>query len=281
MKLSTPLLLLAGASTCVSAQWTDYLNKILNTGGEKQVPLKNMEPEDHVEDREVLIARRVRSVTSENWLSLVQPSSAITEQEQKESAAAAEAVATTATPTEWYYYFTSSVVNGTKNVTYWDGVFNDTVYTFAKDLDVNFGKVDCATEASKDLCRDFYITSQIKIPQFYHLVAYPDRSVEIRELPWNITTIGVKDQVNHYTQFHYNEEWKKVDAWTGVFNPVNGTFKDVRPYAGIALTYYESMPQWVPMLLISVVGRTIMTRVSRRTTEPTRAGTQPIPQATS
>jgi len=121
MKLSTPLLLLAGASTCVSAQWSDYLNKILKTG-EKQVPLKKTEPEGHVEDREILIARRVRNVTSENWLSLVQPSSAVTEEEQKEGTAEAEAAI--AMPTEWYYYFTSSAVNGTKNATYWDGIFN-------------------------------------------------------------------------------------------------------------------------------------------------------------
>ena len=121
MKLSTSLLLLAGASTCVSAQWTDYLNKILKTG-EKQAPLKKAEPEGHVEDREILIARRVRNVTSENWLSLVQPNSAVAEEEQKEGAAEAEAA--TAMPTEWYYYFTSSAVNGTKNVTYWDGIFN-------------------------------------------------------------------------------------------------------------------------------------------------------------
>ncbi|CUS13053.1 unnamed protein product [Tuber aestivum] len=280
MKLQTTLLLLAGASTCVSAQWTDYLNKILNNG-EKQVPMKKMEPEGHVEDREILIARRVMSVTSENWLSLVQPSAAVAAEELGEDAAATETEASTATPTEWYYYFTSSVVNGTKNATYWDGIFNDTVYTFARDLDVNFGKVDCATEASKVLCRDFYITSQIKIPQFYHLVAYPDKSVEIRELPWNMTTIEVKDQVNHYTQFHSSKEWKNVEAWTGVFNPINGTLRDVRPYAGMALTYYEAMPQWVPMILIGFVGRSIMTRVSRRTTEPTRAGTQPAPQEAS
>ncbi|PWW73796.1 hypothetical protein C7212DRAFT_220995 [Tuber magnatum] len=276
MKLSATLLLLAGASTCVSAQWTDYLSKILNTGG-KQVPLKVTEPEGHVEDREILIARRVRNVTSENWLSLVRPSSAVVEAGQKEDAAAAEAEA--AMPTEWYYYFTSSAVNGTRNATYWDGVFNDTVYTLAKNPDVNFGRVDCATEASKDLCRDFYITSQIKIPHFYHLVAYPDESVEIRELPWNLTTIEVKDQVNHYTQFYISKEWKNVEAWTGVFNPINGTLKDVRSYAGIALTYYEAMPQWVPMLLISFVGWSIMTRVSKCTTEPTRA--QPAPQEAS
>ncbi|RPB01003.1 hypothetical protein L873DRAFT_1804347 [Choiromyces venosus 120613-1] len=241
MKLSTSLLLLAGASTCVSAQWTDYLNKILNTR-EKQVPLKNNEPAGHVEDREALIARRVRNVTSENWLSLVQPSSAVVEEEQKEGAAATEADTVAATPTEWYYYFTSSVVNGTKNVTYWDGVFNETVHTLAKNSDVNFGKADCATEASKDLCRDFYITSQTKIPQFYHLVSYPDKSVEIRELPWNMTTIEAEDQVNHYTQFYSNKEWKNVKAWTGIFNPINGTLKDIRPYAGMALTYYEAMP---------------------------------------
>lgn len=121
-------------------------------------------------------------------------------------------------------------------------MFKDTVYTLAKNPDVNFGKADCATEASKDLCRDLYISSRASIPRFYHLVAYPDKSVEIRELPWNMTTIEAKDQVNHYTQFYSSKKWKDVEAWTGVFNPINGTLKDVRPYAGIALTFYEAMP---------------------------------------
>jgi len=159
--------------------------------------------------------------------------------------------------------------------------FNDTVYTLAKNPDVNFGKADCATEASKELCRDLYITSRASIPRFYHLVAYPDKSVEIRELPWNMTTIEAKDQVNHYTQFYSSKKWKDVEAWTGVFNPINGTLKDVRPYAGVALTFYEAMPQWVPMLLISFVGRTAMTKLSRRTTEPPRSSAQPAPQRAS
>ena len=173
MKLSASLLLLASASPCISAQRIDYFNNIQKTG-EKQVPLKKTEPEGHGEN---LMAGRVQNVTSENWLSLLQPSSAVAEAKQKEGA-------TTAMPTEWYYYFTSSAA-ASAMCGYWDGIFTGIVYALARNPNVNFGKVDCAAEASKDLCRNLYITSPTKIPRFYHLVAYPDKSVEIRELPRN------------------------------------------------------------------------------------------------
>jgi hypothetical protein len=107
MKLSSSLLLLAGASTCVSAQWSNYLSKFLGSD-EKQVPLATTSgPESRVEDRETIVAQRVWNVTSENWLSLPDARDGADE-----------------TPVEWLYYFTSSNENGTRNATFWDGVFN-------------------------------------------------------------------------------------------------------------------------------------------------------------
>src|SRR5688572_6840517 len=102
MKLSASLLLLAGAATCASAQWSDYLNKILKSG-EKQVPLKT-EPESHVEDRETLVARKVWNITAENWFSLQQP-------EAGSDGDGSEAGRQQTAPIEWYYYFTSTNVN--------------------------------------------------------------------------------------------------------------------------------------------------------------------------
>ena len=132
MKLSASLLFLASASPCISTQRIDYLN--IQKTGEKQVPLKKTEPEGNGEN---LIARRVRNVTSENWLSLLQPSSAVAGAKQEGGAAAARA--TTAMPTEWYYYFTSSAAGSTV-CGYWDGIFTGIVYALARNLDVNFGR---------------------------------------------------------------------------------------------------------------------------------------------
>jgi len=290
MKLSASLFLLASASPCISAQRIDYLDNIQKTG-EKQVPLKKTDPEGHGEN---LIAHRVRNVTSENWLSLLQPRSAVAEAKQKEGAAAARA--TTAMPTEWYYYFTSSAADSAVCVC-WDGIFTRIVYALARNPNVNFGKVDCAAEASKDLCRNLYITSPTKIPRFYHLVAYPDKSVEIRELPQNMAIpFDIQDQIDHYTQFHFSKKWKNIEAWTGVFNPINGTLKDARSYAGIALTAYEAMSLWgLVVIIIAVAGAIYMDgvvggatfaggligMVLRHATEPTRACTQPAPQGAS
>ena len=263
----------------------------MQKNGERQVPLKKTEPEGNGEN---LIARRVRNVTSENWLSLLQPSSAVAEAKQKEGAAAARA--TTAMPTEWYYYFTSSAA-GSAVCGYWEGIFTSIVYTLARNPNVNFGKADCTAEASKDLCRNLYITSPTKIPRFYHLVAYPDKSVEIRELPRNMAiSFDIQDQVEHYTQFHSSKKWKNIEAWTGVFNPINGTLKDVRSYAGIALTAYELISlRGLVVIIIAVAGAIYMDgvvggatfaggligMVLRHATEPTRACTQLASQGTS
>ena len=290
MKLSQSLLLLASASPYISAHWIDYLNNIQKTG-ENQVPLEKTEPEGHGEN---LIACRVRNVTSENWLSILQPSSAVAEAKQKEGAAAARA--TTAMPTEWYYYFTSSAA-GSVVCGYWDGIFTSIVYALAGNPDVNFGKVDCATEASRDLCRNLYITSPARIPRFYHLVTYPDKSVEIRELPRNMAIpFGSQDQVDHYTQFHSSKKWKNIEAWTGVFNPINGTLKGARYYAGIALTVYEAISLWgLVIIIIAVAGAIYLDGVVggatlaggligmalRDATDPTRACTQLASQGAS
>lgn len=100
MRLSS-LLFLTGASL-VSAQWGDYLNRILNP----QKPL------GAVEDQRAIIEKRVRNITSENWRSAIN-NTAVTEGESVTDVAE-----------EWLFYFTTSNVNGTRNATSWDGVFD-------------------------------------------------------------------------------------------------------------------------------------------------------------
>ena len=62
----------------------------------------------------------------------------------------------------------------------------------------------------------------------------------------------IQDQVSHYTQFHPSKKWKNIEAWTGVFNPIIGTLKGARYYAGIALTVYEAISLWGLVILINV-----------------------------
>lgn len=96
-----------GASV-VSAQWGGYLDRILNP----QKPL------GAVEDQRAIIEKRVRNITSENWRSAIN-NTAITE---------GESVADVAE--EWLFYFTTSNVNGTRNATSWDSVFDVCIFFF-------------------------------------------------------------------------------------------------------------------------------------------------------
>lgn len=102
MRLS-PLLFLTGASL-VSAQWGDYLNRILN-------PQKPFGAVEEVDQR-AIIEKRVRTITSENWRSAIN------------NTAATEDESVTDVAEEWLFYFTTSNANGTRNTTFWDGVFN-------------------------------------------------------------------------------------------------------------------------------------------------------------
>lgn len=136
-----------GASA-VSAQWGDYLNRILNP----QKPL------GAVEDQRAIIEKRVRNITSDNWRSAIS-NTAITE---------GESVADVAK--EWLFYFTTSNVNGTRNATSWDSVFDVCIilfYFFAFRNPWTIGNVDgrliicpftgnnCSLRHFQESCRPF------------------------------------------------------------------------------------------------------------------------------
>lgn len=108
MRLSS-LLFLTGASL-VSAQWGDYLSRILNP----QKPLGAVDEED----QRAIIEKRVRNITTENWRSAINNTAAIEDENVTDVAE------------EWLFYFTTSNVNGTRNVTFWDGVFNVCIVLF-------------------------------------------------------------------------------------------------------------------------------------------------------
>ena len=121
---------------------------------------------------------------------------------------------------------------------------------------VNFGKVDCANPATTDeLCKSFFLTSGSKLPVFYHVATYyQNASIEIRRVPWN-KTIAASEQPALLSKFVTEKEWKTIEPWTGVFNPIDGMLKDYTPYLALALKYYDMLPQWAFMVIISLVGR--------------------------
>ncbi|KAL0640734.1 hypothetical protein Q9L58_000039 [Maublancomyces gigas] len=235
MRLS-PLLFLTGASL-VSAQWGDYLNRILN-------PQKPFGAVEEVDQR-AIIEKRVRTITSENWRSAIN------------NTAATEDESVTDVAEEWLFYFTTSNANGTRNTTFWDGVFNETTVLLAtsKSLPkINLGKINCASPESTKLCDTFFLTSQAKLPDFYHVASYANGTVDLREVPWAAGNITAA----YLTNFHGQGLWKDVNAWTGVFNPMGGLLKEATPYVGMLLRYYEMFPPYVGMIVVSILARKVM-----------------------
>lgn len=96
----------------MSARWGDYLDKLLGSAGNQVTLQTDSVQESHVEDRETVVAQRVWNVTSENWLSLPEARDDTADE----------------TPVKWLYYFTSSNENGTRNATFWDGIFEVRFY---------------------------------------------------------------------------------------------------------------------------------------------------------
>jgi len=100
----------------------------------------------------------------------------------------------------------------------------------------------------------------------------PDQStpaVTARRIRLNRSNSTASDIV----ALHTEKKFEEYEPYTGVFHPFNGTLHELglaMPYAYVmwALTV---MPQWVPMVVISFVSRSLM---SRRT-QPGRAGAPP------
>lgn len=236
MRLSS-LLLLVGASL-VSAQW-EFLSRILS-------PQKPLAAVDEV----AIIEKRVRNITSENWRSVI-----------NNTAAATEVQDSTDVPEEWFFYFTTSNVNGTKNATFWDGVFDETAILLATSRkfapEINLGKIDCASIESSELCNNFFLTSQQKLPEFYHIASYANGSVEFRAIPWVVANVTDGEEAAYLVKFHQEGLWKRVDAWKSVFNPIDGLLKEATPYVGMVLGYYEALPPWVVMIVVSLMAKNI------------------------
>jgi hypothetical protein len=195
-----------------------------------------------------------RVLTSENWQGYLDAST--------ETARAADEDGE-----EWLFYFTSSNLNGTRNSTLWDSVYDETVYSLSTTTPaskINFAKADCASPEATTLCHSFYLTQNWKLPLFYHLVSYPNNTIEARRVPLN-RTLPREEQPRYFARYLTEKEWKNSEPWTNLFNPVSGLLKDVSPYLALALKGYEMMPQWLFMILVTVFGRYMSARVADRT----------------
>lgn len=113
------------------------------------------------------------------------------------------------------------------------------------------------------MCQAFFLTSQKKLPDFFHIASYANGSIGIREIPWPVE-LADGEQPAYLVKYHTEGLWKDVAPWTGVFNPIDGALKDiVVPYLAVAIGYYDVLPPWVLMVTISFLGRNIMYGFSR------------------
>jgi len=250
----------AVAATVVNAQLGDFFKNAFG-GAIGQIPLGKV-------DTGAIVAANTHDITSENWRSSVNVT--------------LDAAASEDDAQEWLLYFTTQATNGTtlRNVTYWDGIYNDTVYAIssAKPTSrLHFGKVNCSASAAAELCHSFFLTRDL--PVFYHIATYFNNgSTEIRRVPFDRNATESDQKPAFLAKFHFEKEWKAIAPWTGIFNPIDGALKNYTPILGKALQYYEMMPQWAFMIGISLLGRTITSRIAggRNTQRPASA-----PAATS
>lgn len=253
---------LAAATLVVNAHIADYFKNILEIRlfASPQLPLGSIMKASATE---FIVSRNTRNITSENWRTSVNVT--------VDPAAADEAAQ------EWLFYFATShlpaetentnhTAREAKNLTAWEMVFNATVYaasTARPALSLKFGKIDCSTIAAEELCNSFLLSSR-KLPVFYHIATYLNNgTTQIREIPWK-TNITDDEKPLYLAKFHSEKKWKAVKPWEGVLNPIDGLLKAVTPYLGHAQKYYNVLPAWVLMLVVSLVGRSYSTRIAAR-----------------
>ncbi|KAA8901392.1 hypothetical protein FN846DRAFT_121917 [Sphaerosporella brunnea] len=260
VRLLSVFLPLALAATAVNAQFGDFIKNALG-GVIAQNPLASGIPN-------ALVAKKSQDITSENWRSAI--------------SVTADPGAPEGDAKEWLFYFTTKNSNATstRNVTYWDGVYNETVYALSTTRPaskLNFGKIDCSTAPAQELCNAFYLTAPYKLPVFYHIATYFNNNTsEIRPVPLYINNT---EHATTLAKFHTEKKWKDVSPWAGKFNPIDGLFKDYSSVFAPTLRMYEMIPQWVLMLGISLLGRGITTRFTNRALGPDPAQRRGAPPA--
>lgn len=260
------LLPLSLTATVVNAQLGEIFKNAL--GGAFQRPLGSMI------SSHTAVVKNTHDITSENWRSSI---NVVADPTANEDAA-----------NEWYFYFTTTVSNGTaeKNVTYWDVVYNDTVRamsTVKPVSTISFGRVDCAAPESTELCHTFFLNAPIKLPVFYHIATYLNNgTTEFRRVPMWRNITEANEQPEYLVRLYTEKEWKTIEPWTGLFHPITGRLKDYAPQISKVLQYFEMMPQWLFMVVITLFSRTIMGRMnaSRMGVQPARETVRTVGDAT-
>ena len=90
---------------------------------------------------------------------------------------------------------------------------------------INFGRIDCSVPVSRELCFTFLLTSNFRLPEIYHVVSYVQNgTTEIRQFPLHaLTNVTEADQVpKRISKFFLDKEWKNVEPWTDILNPITG-----------------------------------------------------------
>ncbi|KAI5799969.1 hypothetical protein EDC01DRAFT_628480 [Geopyxis carbonaria] len=236
-----PIVLFTIVTSVANAQLADFINRVV--GGTTQQPL--------VSDESV-VETHTRVLNSENWRNAV--------------SVPIDDAASPEDSQEWLFYFTGKNSTKSRNITFWDGVYKDTIYSLSTakpPAPLHFATVNCSIPESADLCHSFFLAEPY-IPVFYHFASYPiNGSTEIRKVPWN-RNITEAEQHVYLARFHTEKLWRDVQPWISVLNPIDGQLKDFTPYLGLALKYYEMLPQWAFMIIISFVGRQVSSRMVGR-----------------
>ncbi|KAI2484623.1 hypothetical protein Ptr902_03563 [Pyrenophora tritici-repentis] len=137
-----------------------------------------------------------------------------------------------------------------------------------------FAYLDCETEGV--LCNSWSVGA----PSLYYFqIPKPlaDQSAPVptaRYLPLNRTATTAET----IKKLIIDNEIEKVEPYTGHFHPFNGTLQQYNlavPY-GHATFWFAKMPSWMPMIVISFLSRSFMSkRMSGPTPAEVRAGARP------
>ncbi|TGZ81252.1 hypothetical protein EX30DRAFT_391498 [Ascodesmis nigricans] len=220
------------------------------------------------------------ALTSENWLDVLNttvsgvrgPGSGVVVRRAEAEDGGEEVVEVETEPDEeWLLYFTASgegnqsvAVGG--NVTLWDEVYKTTAPVLStKKSNLHFGKIDATEPSTASLLSSFLLTPR-QLPRLYHVSAYMHNStlhLRLYTPPLN-TSLPLRTQ--HLEKFVLQQRWKRVHPWTGVLNPIDGSLKSVAPALVRLREAYEVLPQWVVMILVSVIGRQVMVGAAGRLT---------------
>jgi len=112
--------------------------------------------------------------------------------------------------------------------------------------------VDCETDAV--LCASWSVNP----PAIYHVLLSPTQEPVARYITLNHTSVTATDIV----EIHTKRGFEKTEPYTGFFNPWTGLLAKSGlsiPY-GYVIWAFALMPSWAPMIILSFLSRTLMSR---------------------